>query len=493
VIKARASEMQTKAGVRAASLAASEEAQRYFEQAADLSDDPEARAGLLERAGQMAWMGGRGEASRRFFEAAMDLFESLHNTHAAARVSARLGEITWADGHLEKAVEDMERSYVILAEERADENLATLAAQLGRFLIFSGQVDAAAERLEHALTIAESMWLPEVLSQALNSKGVILAQSKGRLEEGVALIRRSLETALENDIPSSALRAYFNLSCVLGYRDEFDESSRAVEDGLALSRRIGDRLWEWNFAALLVFLRYMVGDWESVIRIADEVFSLEEVPAFRFAAVELLIVSHLYVAKGQLDAAKQVVSRFDRFASSSDVQEQATYLAAAAAVFRGEGRFPEALKAARGAIDLRGTLGAGFSGVRLGFLEATEAALAMGDDTTVAELVSVISGLGAGETSPLLRGTVARLRARLAQSEGDDQRVDDHFVRSAEILGKAGLPLWHGVSLLEHAEWLVSRERQEDAVGLSTEAAAIFKQLGAEPWLARVERLTARS
>jgi hypothetical protein len=237
----------------------------------------------------------------------------------------------------------------------------------------------------------------------------------------------------------------------------------------------------------------MVGDWESVVRIADEVFALEELPAFRFAAVELLIVSHLYVAKGQLDAAKQVLSRFDGFASSSDVQEQSSYLAATAAVFRGEGRFPEALKAARRAIDLRGILGAGFSGVRLGFIEAAEAALAMGDDTTVGELVSVMSGLGAGETSPLLRGTVARLRARLAQSEGDDQRVDDYFVSSAEILGKAGLPLWHGVSLLEHAEWLMGRERSEEATRLSTEATATFRQLGAEPWLARAERLMARS
>ncbi|MGZ4241778.1 MAG: ATP-binding protein [Actinomycetota bacterium] len=103
-IKARAAEMQTKAGIRAASLAASEEAQRYFEQAADLSDEPETRAGLLERAGQMAWMGGRGEAARVFYERAIELLESLRNTHSAARVSARLGEVTWAEGHIEQAV-----------------------------------------------------------------------------------------------------------------------------------------------------------------------------------------------------------------------------------------------------------------------------------------------------------------------------------------------------------------------------------------------------
>ena len=49
-IKAKAREMLARAGERAASLGPPAEARRYFEQAAELTDDPLERAGLLERA-----------------------------------------------------------------------------------------------------------------------------------------------------------------------------------------------------------------------------------------------------------------------------------------------------------------------------------------------------------------------------------------------------------------------------------------------------------
>ena len=64
-IKVRAREMLTRAGDRAASLAAAREAQRYFEQAAELGDDAVTCAELQFRAGRMAWRRGRGEEAEK--------------------------------------------------------------------------------------------------------------------------------------------------------------------------------------------------------------------------------------------------------------------------------------------------------------------------------------------------------------------------------------------------------------------------------------------
>src|SRR5207247_3426091 len=75
-IKAKAQEMLTRAGERAASLAANEEAQHYFERAAELAGDPLAEAGLLERAGATAWAAGRAEQARAHFERALELLEA---------------------------------------------------------------------------------------------------------------------------------------------------------------------------------------------------------------------------------------------------------------------------------------------------------------------------------------------------------------------------------------------------------------------------------
>ena len=64
----------------------------------------------------------------------------------------------------------MEASYEVLADEEPDADLAELAAQLARFSYFAGDTDRALERVERALEIAESLDLPDVLSEALNTK-----------------------------------------------------------------------------------------------------------------------------------------------------------------------------------------------------------------------------------------------------------------------------------------------------------------------------------
>src|SRR5439155_14976001 len=103
-IKARARDRLARAGERAASLAANQQAQHYFEQAIELTDDPLTRAELHERAGRMAWTGGTTSDARAHHEAAITTFESIGLTHPAARVSAALAEVTWQEGHIEEAV-----------------------------------------------------------------------------------------------------------------------------------------------------------------------------------------------------------------------------------------------------------------------------------------------------------------------------------------------------------------------------------------------------
>src|SRR5262249_38187785 len=121
-----------RAAERAASLAAGDEAQRYFEQAAELTEDPGEVAALLERAGRVAWRAGHGEDAHGLFEAAIERFEAAGLAHAAARTAARLGEVEFAEGHLEHAVERMERAFAALEDEPLDEDTAMLTAQLGR-------------------------------------------------------------------------------------------------------------------------------------------------------------------------------------------------------------------------------------------------------------------------------------------------------------------------------------------------------------------------
>ncbi|HEY3185906.1 MAG TPA: AAA family ATPase, partial [Solirubrobacteraceae bacterium] len=115
-IKVEAREMLVRAAERAASLAAADDALRYFEQAAELTDEPLARAAVLERAGEMARRAGRPEQAQAHLEQALALLGG-RETHAAARASARLGEVFWSRGKVDEALACMQPAYEVLAAE----------------------------------------------------------------------------------------------------------------------------------------------------------------------------------------------------------------------------------------------------------------------------------------------------------------------------------------------------------------------------------------
>src|SRR5207253_6273684 len=128
---------------------------------------------LYERAGAAAAIGARAEEANALFERSKALFEAQGAAHSAARVSARIAVILWDRGRLEEGLESMERSLAVLLTEEKDENVAALAAQVGRFRFFAGDGEIASQRIETALRLAEALSLPEVLSEALNTKALI--------------------------------------------------------------------------------------------------------------------------------------------------------------------------------------------------------------------------------------------------------------------------------------------------------------------------------
>jgi class 3 adenylate cyclase/tetratricopeptide (TPR) repeat protein len=494
-IRTRASEMLTRAGERAVSLAARDEAGRYYDQAAQLTDEPVPKAQLLEHAGVAAWAGGHGTLARARFEQAIALYTSAGETHPAARVAALQAEITWAEGRIDRAVEDMEASYSVLFEDEPDGDLAMLAAQLGRLLYFLGEPARATERIEQALVMAESLDLPDVLSEALDTKGTILSQAWQRPREGRALLEHALAVAVDAGIPQSAFRAYFNLSCLTYYSDEYEAALRYAQEGLAYARRVGDRNWEASLLSTTVGTLALRGEWQEALSLAEELPDpgelepTEEMTAIRFAAVELLAaIPPLYVAKGRVDDAEQFLSRFVDFRDSADVQERTAYSAAASVVLRAQSRLEEAVAAGVVAFEEgRTKLGSMFFGSKLGLVSAAEAALELGDLERVESLLSIVDAFGKGEITPFARAQADRFHALLAVSRGKTELAETSFTSAIGMMEEIGLAFWLAVTKVEYAEWLIACGRPGEAEPLLGEAHTTFEELDAQPWLERLD------
>jgi tetratricopeptide (TPR) repeat protein len=486
-IRDKARDHLVSAGERARSLAAPVEAQRYFEQAVGLADDPLVQAELHERAGIAAAIAARAEDAASHFEQAITLFGGAGANHPAARVSARLAETMWDRGRLEHGVEMIERAFELLSTEEADEDLAWLAAQLGRFLFFTGQIETASERIESALRIAEALRLPEVFSQALNTKALILT-TLGRSMEGSALLKYALEVAVENDKPSAALRAYYNLADLLPRTDQYEDAVAFDRDGIALARRVGNRWWELSFLGHGYPL-FTLGEWDRAVELARNL-SEAEWKETRGAFLGYLTVSVLIgINRGEREEAGRLVGVFSEMADSAEVQERLGYACCKAVVLLDAGDLREAIRSAEIALAARESLGIASEAVKEAFVIGLEAALGANDLEKVRELLDIVGTLPQGTRTQFFDAQWTRFRARLDVRTGDTQHVEDRFKGAVGSLREISAIFHLAATLLDYGSWLVDEGRQVDAGPLLGEARGIFERLQATPWVERLDQL----
>jgi class 3 adenylate cyclase/tetratricopeptide (TPR) repeat protein len=488
-VKGEARAMLIRAGERAASLGANSEAEAHFSRAADLADTALGEAELRESAGVAAGMLASGKTKATgHLETAMALFTAEGATHSAARVSARLAESMWDRGRHAEALGTMDSAFEALAEEQPDADFATLAAQLGRFMFFAGETETALQRIETALTVSEALLLMETLSQALNTKAVILS-SFGRNREAGALIEDAIQLAVEHDKPSAALRAYYNLADLQTRLDRFEEAVDTIGRATELARRVGNRYWEQQLAGQL-YPAYLLGRWDDLIASSD-IGSESDWQSARlaWAAVPITWVP-ARIARGDAAEANRIISMLDELSHSADEQERAAWAAGKAWVALATGDAASALRNALAAWESQTILGVRCEAVKEGFGLALEAAVQLGDRARAQELLAAVDAFPVGNAPQLLQAQANRFRARLTD---DPLRAADFFKRAASLFRELAARFWLGITLLEHGEHLTAHGRATEAEALLAEAASIFDLLGARPWIERLERIPGRS
>ncbi len=486
--RTKARDALDRAGRRAQSLASMQLARGYFERAAELTDDPSERAELKEQAGFVAFAGGRLDDAIALYDEAITLFEAAGMTHAAARVSARIGEALWLQDRPDEAIDRMERALEVLEQETPDHDLAMLSATLGRVLTFGGR-SGGMEHIDRALEIAESLWLPDVLSDALNTKGVIL-DGQGRFEEELGLMKRSLEIALENDVPTAAIRAYSNLSYVMFGRDRYEDALQYQEKGIALARRLGFRGHMWFLTGHVADTKLVRGEWDEVEAVGQEADEEADDPGIS-AAAEFVLGARLRLAadRGNLDDARRLVERHGGDPEAGDVQTRSYRRLMRAIIRNAEGDHRQALAEARAALENWRWLGLRHDVLKWTFIEALDAALALGDAGAAEEILGIVTGAAPGAVSPFMRAQAERFGARLDALRGFEDGVEQRFKTAAGLFREIGTPFYLACTLLEHGEWLTGTGRPDDAKPLLDEAREIFERLRATPWLERVARL----
>lgn len=101
---------------------------------------------------------------------------------------------------------------------------------------------------------------------------------------------------------------------------------------------------------------------------------------------------------------------------------------------------------------------------------------------------ALVASVPRGHLTGVLRGIGARFTARRASNRGNSESAEAAFAAAARIHRGIATPFRLAVGLLEHAEWLASNARSDEARPL-VEAKEIFRRLAAAPWSKRADDL----
>jgi hypothetical protein len=481
-IRAKSVEMLTRAGERAGSLGAPEEGRRYYEQAAGLVVTAAEQAELLEHAGRLARLANRQADARDLLGRARSLRSEDGDERSVARTDLELalvdllaGDLDGGASRLEPAVAELERS-----GDRAE--LARGLELLGRIYVLNGRVDDAAPAVERALTLAERLGLNDVFLQSLISRSIVVG-FQGRREEERILLQAALERAEADQLTALAARALNNLAAGLEAADRVAESVELAQRSADLARRRGDRAQERTVRTGSIIQMFHLRKWDEALAIAAE----EGANATELARVGRLSAALVYSERGQAAEARALLEELARQRESGGSQGRAVFAAIEGRVLRAEGRLAEALASAERALGWRGELSFNELPVKAGFVEAVEAAFALGDVAKAGDLVGTSEALDPGERTPYLQAHTARLRARLIAANGSADGIDERFRAAAAVFREFGFVFYVAQTQLEHGEWLIGVARGEEAEPLLADARKAFERVGAAPWLERVE------
>jgi len=468
------------AAERATALGSHDQAISFLEQALTVTADSAEQADLLERAGAAANALGRSGQAETFLASAIELRRTLGDRTGVVRAIAALG---WAlnDGqHFKRAIAILEPALEEHADLWPDPAVVDLKGRvLSRAYGGERQFDRALAAADEALEAAEHGDIVPVLTWSLLAKGVALA-SKGRLREGIALIRASEDMARDNGLSealtTALLAAGFHLNEV-----DMAAALASYREGLALARRLGNRPRARLLTNNIGYSGFLSGDWDVALAELENVLEEDLEPAERmFLAGNALNIracrgEDISAALASLDAVAATQPDDDFMELPlTEVRGLRSLSMGEYAVAHRHFRRTADLDPSQAAAALYDAAMASLMG---GDLEAARADLAALDAT----------GLH-GRVVELRRTTV---RAGIAALES--RSVESLALHREALQGWRDMRItWEEAKVgLAMAIVLDPAEREVASVAASTRA--IFERLGARPFVERVEEALKRS
>ncbi len=463
------------AAERAASLGAPTQAVAYLRQALEVTTAPDEEADILERAGAEAGAANLTDVAQESLERAIRIRRAAGDRPAVARASYLLGRALLDSGNRDRARSILEAAATEFEDLGDDPAVISLGGQLAR-LYMQVQDDAAALPVcERVLQAAERSDLVPVIADTLITRGSCLCNLR-RYREGQGILRVGIAIAEEAGLGKVALRGLNNL---IGVASELDPRGAldACRSALVTAQRMGLPTLETGLISSQLGAAYHTGDWPEALRSWSLVAGEDQTDTRRAQLVQS--AAWILLAQG-VDLTQDLAATRETLERLGDLVARSGILDLEALTAWCGGRLVEARTAA-----LASNVLATYPGM---IVLAARCALWSGDLEASRADLAIFDAAGAHGPAPAaFRQVMAAGVAALAGEVSEALR--GYRVARAALRG-LGLRWAEALACLDMIESLPD---QPDAQEAATEARATMVELGAVPFITRIDAAIAAS
>ncbi len=249
------------AAERAVSLGSYNQAASYFEQALEVTSNPDEQAQLHTQAGDAGRLaGGNPERMLAHYQAALELVSQTDDRTRQLKAITDLGRGTGYSGHSEPAAAIMQQALADFADLDGTAEWVRLNTELSRVYMVIGSTAESLACIEQVLPLAEQLELRREVLELLVTRGAALGNHR-RLGEAIVLLLGAVAQARSLQLPELELRASVNLSYVTAAEDA-QLSHRVAREGLELARHLGMRLPAAYLLANASLAAVRIGEWD---------------------------------------------------------------------------------------------------------------------------------------------------------------------------------------------------------------------------------------
>jgi len=261
------------AAERASSLGSHQQAVIFLEQALAVTADPAEEADLRQRAGEAASIAADHTRALEHLQRSVELRRAAGDANLLATSLTALGRAHITAFELSRAVEVLEGALTEIEPILEDPAGITMRSQLARAYMMFPDPQRALPLCDEVLAAAERADLVPVIADTLITRGAALFVSF-RYYEGSGALRAGTDLAEEHGLTAIVMRGMMNQVSQL-----YEVNPRQVQEvgraALALARRIGHRPYTMNTIIGIASAGYMTGDWASSMALLDELLREE--------------------------------------------------------------------------------------------------------------------------------------------------------------------------------------------------------------------------